>query len=173
MKLWAQLLLLTIIDFIVIWLWVRQQDPDPSVSIGILLVVPLAIIVNLILAGLFYAIKRQYAKAFLINSLIAAVIMYNLFIAGIDRHQRLRYEGWNFKINDTTFNITHSKLDKTFSMTYSLNSGSSWSFIDGHFISKDDFYLLTTDTTKFTIKHNYIFDFREKGDSIHLTKVDY
>ena len=61
MKLWIQLLILTILDFIIIWFWVGE--PDPSVSIGIIIVVPLVIIINLILAGLFYAIKRQYSKS--------------------------------------------------------------------------------------------------------------
>ena len=154
MKLWTQLLILTILDFIIIWFWVGE--PDPSVSIGIIIVVPFVIIINLILAGLFYAFKRPYSKAFLINSIISAVIMYNLFIAGIDRHQRLRYEGWNFKINDTTFDITHSKLDSTFSMTYSTNPGSSVEFIGGHFIDKSNFYLLTTDTTQFIIRSNFL-----------------
>ena len=98
--------------------------------------------------------------------------MYNLFIAGISRHQRQLYEDWNFKINDTTFDITHSKIDSTFSMTYSTNPGSSWSFIHGQFIDKHNFYLLTTDTTKFKIKNNYLFGFRN-NDSIKLTKLDY
>jgi hypothetical protein len=98
--------------------------------------------------------------------------MYNLFIGGIGRHQRLRYEGWNFKINDTTFNITHSKLKSTFSMTYSTNPGSSWGFIDGRFIDKSNFYLLTTDTTKFMIRNNFLFGF-QNNDSIKLTKLDY
>lgn len=172
MKLWIQLLLLTVLDFVIIWFWVKEQDPDPSVSIGILIVVPIVIIINLIIAAVLFAVKRQYAKAFLINSIISAIIMYNLFIAGIDRHQQLRYDGWNFKIKDTTFNILHSKLDDRFSMSYSTNPGSSSSFIDGKFISKNGFCLLTTDTTNFIIKNNFFFGFRG-NDSIKLTKVNY
>jgi membrane protein YdbS with pleckstrin-like domain len=172
MKLWMQLLLLTILDFIIIWFWVRQQDPDPSISIGIFIVVPMAIIINLVLAVIFYAAKRRYSKAFLINSLIAAVIMYNLFIGGINRHQRLRYESWNFKIKDTTFDITHSKFDSTFSMTYSINPGSSWGFMNGRFIDRKNSYLLSTDTTNLIIEKNFLFGFRSKG-GIKLEKVDY
>jgi membrane protein YdbS with pleckstrin-like domain len=172
MKLWVQLLFLTILDFIIIWLYVRQEDPDASVSIGILLVVPLAIIINLIIAAILFVVKRRYAKTFLINSLISAAIMYYLFVAGINRHQRLRYEGWNFKIKDTTFNILHSKLDSTFSITYSLSPGSSWSFMDGRFITKNNSYLLTTDSTTFFIRNNFLSGFRGR-DSIGLTKVDY
>jgi hypothetical protein len=170
MKLWTQLLILTIIDFIIIWFCVGE--PDPSVSIGVIIVVQFVILLNLILAGLFYAFKRQYSKAFLINSIISAIIIYNLFIGGIERHQRQRYEGWNFKIKDTTFNITHSKVDSTFSMTYSLNPGSSSEFNKGHFSKKSNFYLLTTDTTKFLIRNNFLFGF-QNNDSIKLTKLNY
>jgi len=116
--------------------------------------------------------KRKYSKAFLINSIISAFIMYNLFIAGVGRHQRMRYEGWNFKIKDTTFNITHSKLDSTFGITYSTNPGSSSGFIGGQFIDKKTFYLLSADTIKFTIRNNFLFGF-QSNDSIKLTKIDY
>ena len=75
MKLWIQLLILTVLDFVIIWFWVKEQDPDPSVSIGILIVVPLVIIINLIIAAVLFAVKRQYVKAFLINSIISAIIM--------------------------------------------------------------------------------------------------
>lgn len=131
MKFWIRLFLLTIIDFVVIWLWVRQGDPDPSVSIGLLLLVPFVVIINLIIAAIFYFIKRQYSLLFVANTIPSAILMYYLFIAGIDRHQRFRYEGWNFQIKDTAFEITHSKLDSTFSITYSTNPGSSWSYMDG------------------------------------------
>ncbi len=172
MKLWKQILILTILDFIVIWLFVKQSDPDPSVAIGIIIVVPVVIIINLIIAGFLYAIKRQYSKAFLINSIISAIIMYNLFIAEISRHQRLRYESWNFKIKDTTFDITHSKVDSTFSITYSLTPGSSWGFIRGQIIYKNNSYLMITDTTNFIIKNNFLFGF-QNIDSIKLTMNHY
>ncbi len=170
MKLWSQLLILAILDFIIIWFWVGE--PDPSVSIGILIVVPLVIIVNLILAGLIYFIKRKYSRAFMINSLVSAIIMYYLFIGGIERHQRQRFEGWNFKLNDTTFHITHLKLDSTFAITYSTNPGSSSGLISGKFLDKTNYYSLTSDTGKFVIRGNYLFGFREI-DSIKLVKDDY
>ncbi|RYX84082.1 hypothetical protein EON73_03560 [bacterium] len=171
MKLWIQLLLLTALDFVIIWFWVRQQDPDPSVSIGIFLVVPLAIIVNLILATVFYFVNRKYIDAFLINSLIAAVIMYNLFIAGIDHHQRQRYESWQFNLNDTTFRITNNKLDRTFDISYSTNSGSSTTFIYGKVSSKNSIYTLTNDSLKLLIKNNSLFGFRS-SDSIKMKQID-
>ena len=172
MKLWTQLLLLTILDFIIIWLWVRQQDPDPSISIGLLLLVPLVIIINLILAAIFYATKRHYSRLFIINSFVSAVIMYLLFTQGIRRHQKQRYESWKFALNDTTFRITNNKLDSTFDISYSTNPGSSSSFIYGHVASKENVYILTNDTLRLLIKNNFLFGFKNSSDSIKLTQID-
>jgi len=171
MKFWIRLLVLTIVDFVIIWLWVRHSDPDVSVSIGLLLLVPFVIIINLVIAFILYFMKRQYGLLFVANAVPSAILMYYLFTAGIDRYQRLRYEGWSFQIKDTTFRITHSKLDSTFYMDYSTNSGSSTGFLDGKFIHNKNYFVLTTDTTKYTIKNNYLFGFR--SDSIKLSKVDY
>lgn len=171
MKFWIQLLLLTVIDFLIIWLWVKKVDPSPSVSIGLSLLVPIVIIVNLVIASILYFTKRQYASLFVVNIIPSAMLMYYLFIAGINRHQQQRYEGWRFKIEDTTFKITHSALDSTFFIDYSTKPGSSSVFLEGKYFNNKDRYLLATDTTKYIIKNNYLFNFR--GDSIKLTKVDY
>ena len=172
MKLFIKILLLTIIDFIVIWFWVKENDPDPSVSIAIILVVPAVIIINLAIALFLYFIKREYSKVFIINSLVSAIIMYFLFLNGIDRHQNLRYGSWKFNIKDTIFQITHFKLEKTFSISESTNPGSSTSFLDGKFSRKDDEIYLTTDTTKYKMKNEYLYGFRNSKDSIKLTKIE-
>ena len=168
MKLWRQLLVLTIIDTIIIWLWVRQQDPDPSVSIGILLLVPGVALLNLILAAILFATKNKYSKAFLINSIISAIIMYNLFLAGINRHQQLRYESWQFTQNDTVFRVTHNKLDSTFDISYRTNTSTSTGFISGQVAYNKNNIILTSDTLKFIIKSNFLFGFQGKQDSIRL-----
>lgn len=170
MKLWIQILILTILDFIVIWFLVGE--PHPSVSIGLLILVPLAIVFNLIVAGLFYTFKQQFAKAFLLNSIISAFIMYYLFFAGIDRHQKRRYEGWSYQIGDTTFSLTIYKLDTTFIATYSLNSGSSSSFLSGQYTKRNDIIELNSELGKFTIKNNVLTGFRNY-ESIRLTEIEY
>lgn len=172
MKLFIKILLLTIIDFIVIWFWVKENDPDPSVSIAIVIVIPAVILINLAIALGLYFIRREFTKIFVINSLVSAIIMYFLFLNGIDRHQNLRYESWKFETKDTVFEITHFKLDNTFSISESTNSGSSTSFLDGKFSRKDDEIYLTTDTTKYIMKNEYLYEFRNSKDSIKLTKIE-
>jgi len=98
--------------------------------------------------------------------------MYFLFLNGIDRHQYLRYESWRFNIKDTVFEITHFKLENTFSISESTNPGSSTSFLDGKFSRKDVEIYLTTDTTKYKMKNNYLYGFRNSKDSIKLTKIE-
>ena len=171
MKLWTQILILTILDFIIISIIFKQGDPDPSVSIGILLVVPAAIIINLIIAAILFVIKRQFVKAFLINSIIAGVIIYYLFTNAIDQHQARHYDAWQFIQSDTTFELLLSKQDTTFYMTYSTNPGSSTSFISGHFIRNNDNYNLTNDSIRMMIRNEFLYRFRNKSDSIKLTKI--
>lgn len=170
MKLWTKILLLTIIDFIIIWFWVRQMDPDPSISIGVLVFVPFVFGLNIVIASVLYFTKRQNAKLFVVNSVISAVLMFYIFGNGIDKHQRLRYENWTFRFDEKTYDITHSKLDTTFFISYSTNPGSSSGFLDGKFIDNGNEIYLQADTIKYTIRNGYLFGFSNQIDSIQLTK---
>src|SRR5690606_13888258 len=132
MKIFYKILGLTTISFGLIWLWVYQIDPDPSISIGILLLVPFVFVLNLIIAGvLFFVKKKDTAKMFLVNSVLSSIIMFYLFGKGIDRHQYKVLEEWTFQKADTTFSLTRWKESNEFSMAYSVNPGSSWGFLDG------------------------------------------
>ena len=172
MKLYLKILLLIIIDFIIIWFWVKEIDPEPSVSIAIVIVVPLVIVLNLLIALVLYFVKREYTKIFVINSFVSAIIMYYLFLNGIERHQNLRYESWKFNNKDTIFAIIHSKLDNTFSMTESTNQGSSTEFLEGKFSEKGNEYYLTTDSTEYRIRNGYLYGFKHATDCIKLTKIE-
>ena len=171
MKFWTRLILLTLIDFIIIWLWVRQQDPDPSISIGVLILVPFVIAVNLIIAGILFATNRRSARLFVINSFISAVLVYVLFGQGISRHQRQRYESWIFQLQDTIYRIDYYKPDTTFSISYSTNPSSSSSYVYGHVFVADKHYVLANDTLKLVIKNNHLFGFRRNNDSIKLNQI--
>ncbi|MBF6640313.1 hypothetical protein IVB69_02350 [Flavobacterium sp. J49] len=172
MKLFTKLFLLTIIDFIIIWFWVKEIDPEPSISIAIVIVVPAVIFINLAIALILYFTKKEYSKVFVINSFISAILMYFLFLNGIERHQNLRYESWKFNRKDTIFAIIHSKLDNTFSMTESTNQGSTTEFLEGKFRKNGNEYYLTTDSTEYKIRNEYLFGFRNSTDSIKLTKIE-
>lgn len=149
------------------------MDPDPSVSIGIMLFVPFVFVLNLIVAGVLYLIKkREYVQTFILNSIAASVIMFYLFGEGIDRHQRERLESWEFMKADTTYQVIRWKKENAFSMSYSTDPGSSTEFLHGKAEAKNGFYLLTTDSTKFLIKGNYLIGFRALTDTIQLEKIE-
>jgi hypothetical protein len=161
------------IDFILIWLWVYQIDPDPSVSIGILLLVPLVFILNLLIAGILYLCKKKnHSKLFLINSIVASIIIYYLFGKGIDRHQRNIFESWEFTKTDTIFSVIRYKEINEFSMSYSLDPGSSWRFLDGKCRFENNEWLLTTDSTKMKIKVNTLIGFKNPTDTIQMKRIE-
>jgi hypothetical protein len=172
LKYLIQLTVLIILDYIAIRFWILRIDPDPSVSIGLLFLVPAVFVINIIVAIVLAFIKKQYSWLFFINSIIASIIFYFLFIDGIDRHQNKRYESWKFNLNDTTFEITLSKLDTTFNIAYRTTPGSSTGFMDGQYLAKQSEYFLTSDTVGLIIRNELLFGFRNTNDSIKLTKVE-
>lgn len=97
--------------------------------------------------------KKGYA-AFILNAIASAFIMNMLFEEGISRHQNRLYESWNFIKADTTFQITRLKESHEFSLSYSTNPGSSTEFLDGKYVLDKGEFILTTDSTKYTIKTN-------------------
>jgi hypothetical protein len=172
MTFWARLVLVTIIDFVVIWFWVKSIDPDPSIAIGLIVLVPFVAVVNLVIALILYFRKSDFSSLFFINAVIAAILMYYLFEKGIDRYQNRRIESWTFNIQDTAFTIDHWKIDDTYSMSESTNPGSSTSFQEGKFSKKGNEFYLKTDSTEYRIKDNYLFGFRGSFDSIKLKKIE-
>jgi hypothetical protein len=173
MKLLTQVLLLTIIDYLLIWFIVRQLDLDLSASLTIIILVPFAVGLNLIIALIFAYTKPEYIKLFAINSIIAGLVMYHVFTSGIHRYQNRRYNGWTFKIKDTAFDVTLDKLDTTFYITYQITPGSSMGYLDGTYKKMGNEYILSSDKGNFLINNNKILEFRQRKDTINLIQRKY
>lgn len=171
-KFWTKIILLGVIDYALIWGWVKYLNPDPSVSVLSLFLVPFVVIINLIIAVAFYFFKSKNFALFVINSMISGFLMSYLFSEGIDRYQNERLESWEFKLNGITYHIIHWKTDRTFTMSKSKQAGSSTQFLEGIFSRYENGYSLTTDSTEFRIRNNYLYQFRNPADSILLTKVE-
>lgn len=173
MKKLYKILGLTIIDFGLIWLWVYQIDPDPSVSIWIILLIPFVLVLNLVIAGiLFFAKKKEFSRIFLINSGISSILMFYLFGEGIDRHLNRHLEDWTFEKADTTFSLIRWKQTNQFSMTYSLNPGSSWGLMDGTCQNQNGNWILKADSLTLTIdEKDNLIGFRSPCDTIKMKKI--
>lgn len=163
---------LAIIDFGLIWFWVYKMDPDPSVSIVIVLLVPFVFVVNLVIAGiLIFAKKREYSRVFLINSIVASILMFYLFGKGIDRNNYNALEEWTFQKADTTFSLIRWKASDEFSMDYSLNPGSSVGFWNGHYENEQGKWILKMDSITMKIDNDNLIGFRNLDDTIKMVKI--
>ncbi|MBO6586155.1 MAG: hypothetical protein JJ953_08640 [Gracilimonas sp.] len=167
-KLIPQLLVLTTLDFILIWLWVEEIDPDPSVTIYIFFAVPFVFFLNVIIAGILYFVRKEYVIAFLINSIISSVVISFLFLQGIDTRDERSLNEWTFQRSDTLYSVIHYDKTDTFSFSYSTKPGFSTLFLTGKFEDKNGQIVLLTDSTEYIIDNNYLIGFRE--DSIKVTK---
>lgn len=173
MKNWIKILLLAIVDFVIIWWFVGKMDNDPSSFIAIIILVPLAVGINLIIALILYFIKKEYSKLFLINSLISAVFMFFIFDESINRNLWATYDSWTFKRYARTYQISLYKPDTTFSITYSVSPSSSTGVLYGKYFQSKEGIILSSDSADYTIKNNHLYGFFYKNDSIELKKVNY
>ena len=98
--------------------------------------------------------------------------MFYLFQEGIDRHQNNRLESWEFQQADSTFSLTRWKKTDKFSMSYSLNSGSSWGFLDGTCKNENGKLILQADSLKMIIdEKDNLIGFRHSSDTIEMKKI--
>ena len=173
MKTLLKILGLAVIDFGLIWLCVYRMDPEPSVSIAIIYLVPFVFVINLIIAGILFLMKKkEYLRLFIENSIIVYIIMFYLFGEGIDRHQNSQLESWEFQKADSTFSVIRWKKTDEFSMSYSLNPGSSWGFLDGTCKKENGNWILQTDTLTMKIdKNDNLIGFKHPTDTIRMNRV--
>ncbi|MDR6369608.1 hypothetical protein J2795_000155 [Chryseobacterium bernardetii] len=169
MKLTLQILILSILDFIVIWTWFYYIDPDPSISIAVIIIYPLLFFINL-LAGVILWItkKRNLSLLFIINSVVTVMIASFLWSNAIRRHQNRIWISYSFSHNTKNYYISIHKPDFTFMITESVNPGSFSSFQEGVCNYESGKIILKTDSTRYSIEHNILTGFTK--NKIQLKK---
>jgi hypothetical protein len=161
------------IDFLIMWFLVYRNPLDPSVAIGIVILVPFVFLLNILVCIIFFRLKqREYASLFLVNSILASAIMYFMFDKGIDKYQNDRLESWEFSIADTTYSLTRWKKENEFSLSYSLNAGSSTSFLGGTCELVGNDWVLKADSMEMRIHQSYLIGFRTSSDTIKMVKEE-
>ena len=98
--------------------------------------------------------------------------MFHFYKMGIDRYQNRVLENWNFKKADTTFSLIRWKESDEFSMSYSLNPGSSWSFLDGKYYKENGDWILVADSLKMKIVNDSLIGFRKLSDTIQIHRIN-
>ena len=156
----VRLLALILIDFTVISIWVANEELPPDSAMGIYIVVPFVFLINLIVAGILYLFKKRYSYIFLINAILSSIIMYNLFVYGMQRTMDSMYDSWEFSKNDTLFLIDKANKFNEFSMSYMTEPGSSTQYISGSTKSKGDTLLLLTGSTRMYIVNGMLYNLR-------------
>jgi hypothetical protein len=140
-------------DVLVIWFFVYRIPPDPSTAIALIIIVSFVFLLNVIIAGVFFWFKRkEYGALLLVNSVLASLIMYFMFQLGADKYQDERLESWKFSRADTTFSLIRWKKENAFSMSYSLEPGSSWGFLDGECQRVGNDWILKKDSIQLKIQ---------------------
>ncbi|WP_454047443.1 hypothetical protein [Chryseobacterium sp. Marseille-Q8038] len=160
MKWILQILILSIIDFLLIWTWFYNIDPDPSISIAVVIIYPVLFFSNLLAGGILWITKkRNLSLLFIINSVVAVVIASFLWLNAIRRHQNRIWISYSFPHNTKNYHIDIHKPNNTFTITEYENPGSSWIFQEGICTYESGKIILKTDSTVYNIEHNVLIGF--------------
>ena len=163
------LIFLVIVDYVLISLYLRNQNLEPSIAIIVL--VPIAFLINILIAIIFFFIKKtSLTSIFVINAILSSIITYYSFGNEMRRQSSLELESWSFKRNDTLFELNSYKKRNEFDMSYSLSSGSSGNFLNGKYIKQQNGIMLISDSIKMRIEGNKIIGFGKTNDTIGMFK---
>lgn len=163
------LIFLVIVDYLLISLYLRNQNLEPSIAIIVL--VPIAFLINILIAIIFFFIKKtSLTSIFVINAILSSIITYYSFGNEMRRQSSLELESWSFKRNDTLFELNSYKKRNEFDMSYSLSSGSSGNFLNGKYIKQQNGIILISDSIKMRIEGNKIIGFGKTNDTIGIFK---
>ncbi len=158
------LIFLVIVDYLLISLYLRNQNLEPSIAIIVL--VPIAFLINILIAIIFFFIKKtSLTSIFVINAIPSSSITYYSFGNEMRRQSSLELESWSFKRNDTLFELNRYKKRNEFDMSYSLSSGSSGNFLNGKYIKQQNGIILISDSIKMRIEGNKIIGFGKTNDT--------
>lgn len=171
MKIFLKILGLTILDYLLIWFWVKKMNPEPSISIAIIYLVPFVFAINIVIGIILLLFKNNNSKLFLVNSIIASILMFWIFGNGIRRHQDQRLDSWEFTKKDTIFRIVKWEETKTFDMSYSLTPGSSWGFLTGNWIIKNDTLILRAEKYNMYIFNDLLINFRNDSSRLIIKRI--
>lgn len=161
------LIFLVIVDYLLISLYLRNQNLEPSIAIIVL--VPIAFLINILIAIIFFFIKKtSLTSIFVINAIPSSSITYYSFGNEMRRQSSLELESWSFKRNDTLFELNRYKKRNEFDMSYSLSSGSSGNFPSGKYIKQQNGIILISDSIKMRIEGNKIIGFGKTNDTIGI-----
>jgi len=176
MKTFLKIAFLVLIDFVIIWAWIKLLKPDPSIGILIIILVPFVFILNLIIAAILFFFKNQNSKFFLLNSIIASLVMFCLFPQEISNRLNDQYDIWEFTLGDTTFQITieENSLDHLFSATYKVKQqGMTNTLVDGIYENRDDTLFLIGESLEMYILENKLYNFQNRDKVIPLIEIEY
>ena len=163
------LIFLVIVDYLLISLYLRNQNLEPSIAIIVL--VPIAFLINILIAIIFFFIKKtSLTSIFVINAIPSSSITYYSFGNEMRRQSSLELESWSFKRNDTLFELNSYKKRNEFDMSYSLSSGSSGNFLNGKYIKQQNGIILISDSIKMRIEGNKIIGFGKTNDTSGIFK---
>ncbi len=165
----VHIITLLLLDIIIIWFWIKWLSPVSSQSLGIILVVPIAFIINIIATLAFLINKnKRLALLFFINSIVCSLLTAFIFSYQIKVSIKQHLDYYTFVKNDSIFSIFIWKQRNEFDINYNKCKNCSMQMVDGKYIQKNDTLFLISDSSRFIIYNNFLYGYYQTP--VKLTK---
>ncbi len=164
------LIVLTSADVISIWLFVLLFDPDKSSALLLVLfLIPVTFLFNLVVGGVLLYKKKRIGLLFIINSLIASVLMWYIYIDGMERNDKKRFDRWEFNTNNKIYEIEIVKEKNEFYIKED-DRGFYSIIYSGKCYSDNNNIFLKADSAEMRIVEGKLIGFGNYKDTIELFK---
>lgn len=157
------LFIIIITDLFLFELWVFYINPSPSVSIYLAFALPFLFLANIVIAGIMYTVRKEYALCFVINSFVSVLLMYLLFGWATERNLKRTMEKWTVSVNDKKYEIVRYKQDDTFYILVDFGDGALQGMGKDRgvvHLKNDTLFFLTVDGMQYFIHDGFIFNFK-------------
>jgi hypothetical protein len=170
------ILLLFLIDGIVLAAFIWWINATPDVSIAELLILPVIIVINIVIALILYYWLRNsgLSAAFAINMVISPVLFHYMFKAWFIHYDEVHFERYYFKSGGKQYEITLDKQYHAFILSdiSDQHNGSTTGLIMGDYTMLADSIVLKDSVKRMVIINNRLKGYPKADDVIVLKEIN-
>ncbi len=169
------LLCVFLVDTIISSFWVSYINPDASVSIYLIYLVPLLVIINLVLAGIFFLFRsKNISLVFIINTIVAPLIFVAFFDRAADKSYSDHVRLYRFSVSDKNYElmllVENGNLVENgdFHLSRKINENTYDGVLWGKYKTVLDTILLINDSVHIRIFNKTLCGFPMAADKIKI-----
>ena len=149
-----------IVDILILGGWILYLKPSQDMAIILIYVFPILFVVNFIIAGIVYFIKKRYTPFFMLNAAVSVIMIWVFFALYTEIESRKYNKEWKFSVDSINYRIEYSPFSER-SDNYWVGDGVYFGRERGTAKTQNDtIYFSSIDSTEYYIYKGYLYNFK-------------